>query len=255
MIIGLHGKKGSGKTTFENIYREMVPDLFCIAFADALKRAAAWIAYENKQDFFTGRKDVVLKDVTINLKEVCFDIISFAVRYETCRALNLTPEVCLEVLELGLRKKYGVKDDWGKICFGGITAGRFLQELGDLTRELIHPDIWVEVVRTRLRENQSRPVLITDIRFKNELKMVKSLSTDETPVYLFRILRKMDPKEGKKMDPNREMMEGKEVDDGRDKNHGSETALDRVSLPIIPNIGSLETYEKTVRILLEKLIE
>lgn len=51
---------------------------------------------------------------------------------------------------------------------------RFLQDLGTGVRNILGADIWVEVVKRRIADIPG-PVVLTDVRFPNEAKMVRDL--------------------------------------------------------------------------------
>jgi tRNA uridine 5-carbamoylmethylation protein Kti12 len=61
----------------------------------------------------------------------------------------------------------------------GTTARTLLQTLGtEWGRDTINPDIWVNVMRRKLCHgmfNEYHPVIIDDLRFKNEAEMVRQL--------------------------------------------------------------------------------
>lgn len=60
------------------------------------------------------------------------------------------------------------------IC--GRSARFLLQTLGtEWGRSIIHPDIWVEAIRRKILATDAATVIIDDIRFDNEVAMVKSL--------------------------------------------------------------------------------
>lgn len=62
--------------------------------------------------------------------------------------------------------------DWGK------TPRQMLQLIGtDALREVVHNDIWIIPMKRKLKEHMrnNKSVVITDMRFPNEAKLIKNL--------------------------------------------------------------------------------
>ena len=264
VVIGLHGKKKSGKTTFEGVARNIFPfyRLECIAFADALKECCKYLAYKNKDCFDTQQgKGTVLSNVQINLTEVCFDIVSFGFGYENCKQLGLYPINCMLKLQQVIRQTFPVKDlangQFQDIDFGGITAGRLLQIMGtDICRNHIHPQLWVNIIKNKILSLNGRRdvILVTDVREINEYEMLQSLETR-----VIRIQRTISsrnsniPKEYKlsSISSRDDKLFSERIsswsEGDRLENHSSEVALDEVSMHTILNNGTLEEFQLAVK--------
>ena len=67
------------------------------------------------------------------------------------------------------------KDEWwSEKLLRDITPRRMLQEIGtDLFRNNFHCDIWLNCLENKLRKYKNKNVVISDCRFKNEIKMIK----------------------------------------------------------------------------------
>ena len=48
-----------------------------------------------------------------------------------------------------------------------------MQKFGDLTRQLLDPDIWIKLALQTHGEQNTDVLIITDVRFKNEAKAIK----------------------------------------------------------------------------------
>lgn len=57
--------------------------------------------------------------------------------------------------------------------WGGLTARRALQHLGTEFGRAMHPDVWIRLALSKA-ERASGPVVIPDVRFKNEAAAVRA---------------------------------------------------------------------------------
>lgn len=66
------------------------------------------------------------------------------------------------------------KDEWWSEKFGRpITPRHMLQYFGtEVMRNNLHQDIWILSVLKRIESNPEKDYVITDVRFRNEIKMV-----------------------------------------------------------------------------------
>lgn len=53
------------------------------------------------------------------------------------------------------------------------TNRKLMQKFGDLTRQLLDPDIWIKLALQTHGEQNTDVLIITDVRFKNEAKAIK----------------------------------------------------------------------------------
>ena len=110
---------------------------------------------------------------------------------------------------------------------------RFLQQLGHAMRQHVHDDVWLDVVKRDVQFllAEGIPTVITDLRYLNELEMVKRLGGVTVRVH-------RDPLGD---DPNARFY--------------SETALDGVQVDVeIDNTGSLDSLRLAAAELVERVI-
>lgn len=81
------------------------------------------------------------------------------------------------------------KDEWWSEKTGkDITPRNILQMMGtEIGRDMIHPDIWILALQKRIGMYQN--VVISDVRFPNEMKFIQSLGG-----FIVRVKRGSDPK-------------------------------------------------------------
>lgn len=205
--IGVTGKYGHGKDHFFERLREHAP-VVRVAAGDELKRVCA--ALMPGAEFATQAD----KDVPITRDDV-FD--TWHAAYALCgfefghRLTDIPAQWALahSVFEV-------------EMAFSSVlertrprTRGELLQLVGtEIGRERIDPDLWMKLSERRIRELQARgvPWVVTDVRFENELEMVRRLGGV--------VLRVEAPA----LTPGT-----------RDHAHPSETALDHVPLPTFVN--------------------
>ncbi len=54
------------------------------------------------------------------------------------------------------------------------TPRYLLQVIGTGFRDLVHPDVWVKIVEEKYKNNINEHVVITDVRFPNEVEMINN---------------------------------------------------------------------------------
>jgi len=103
----------------------------------------------------------------------------------------------------------------------GLTYGRLQQLVGEGMRQVICDDVWIRAALT----DDSRPIIITDVRYPNEVKAI-----EERGGIVIRIVR-----------------DSVKIDDGRDVNHPSETALDDwIFKHYVTNNGTLKEFREQI---------
>jgi energy-coupling factor transporter ATP-binding protein EcfA2 len=143
LVIGVTGRRGSGKSTFCRHVEEILGEVIWVTFAEPIKR------------------------------------------------------FCVDVLGIPESVVYGedsVKSEWSteihwpdsQMC---MTAREVMQYFGtDLMREWI-PDVWVRAARLAIDRAESSVVVVQDVRFSNELEMLRELPSDRYSVKLVRLKR------------------------------------------------------------------
>ena len=56
----------------------------------------------------------------------------------------------------------------------GCTPRKYLQQLGDLGKELCGPDVWTKIAINKINESEKNIIIITDCRFIQELELIKA---------------------------------------------------------------------------------
>lgn len=82
--------------------------------------------------------------------------------------------MCREILPLGA----DLPENKENPAYGllGVSPRRIWQTLGtEWGRDLIHPDLWVEIVRRQLNTTTAKTIIFDDCRFENEAEMIHEL--------------------------------------------------------------------------------
>jgi hypothetical protein len=136
MIIGLSGKKRSGKNTVAN----------------GLETRLHW-AYPNS---FIAQ--MAFGDA---LKDICMQL--FSLTWEQCYGEDKDTLTKIQWSRIpGIR---GIS--------GHLTARELLQVFGTNIVRSMNPDAWTEALITRIREFNPTFTLVTDVRFPNEVKAIQ----------------------------------------------------------------------------------
>lgn len=165
-VIGFGGERGSGKDTVAKLLKQQLEDegreVTLMGMSDILREAIAILnprihvpwTYQFSNEV-PGREAV-----------------ESALHEATNTRIYHYLEVLTTLLELG-----GLSEDDAYTEIKRIPEVRqFLQELGtEVVRELIDTDAWVKAIQRRIATElyQGRHVLLTGVRFPNELEMVK----------------------------------------------------------------------------------
>jgi len=159
MIIGISGKKQSGKDTLAK-FLKLNYDAKLYAFADPLKQS------------------------------ICMDIFGLTYKqvYGTDDEKNALTKYKWDNLNLDIRKKYS-SDNIFKSGF--MTAREIMQIVGtDIFREMFYNDIWVDTTFRKIHKdiklinNKNNIAVITDVRFVGEVERII-----EENGYIIRLLR------------------------------------------------------------------
>lgn len=142
-LIGIAGKKQSGKNTVANILRSLTINL----------------PIDNDIIDFVKNRLIDTKSLDLYSK---YKTASFAYPIKICASLMLN--IPVEAFESEDFKKQVIPEF-------GITYRQFLQKLGTEVGRNIHPDIWVNYV---IKQIGNKPTIITDVRFKNECDAIKN---------------------------------------------------------------------------------
>lgn len=139
-LIGISGKKQHGKDTVAKIIQDMYPDEYIILkFADKLKDMVCVLLDCTRMEL----EDPKYKETPLGEKWEKFTTHDAGPFGEITTSYYLTPRLILQLL--------------------GTECGR----------EIIHPNIWVNVTMNTVAKNQLPGAIITDVRFPNEAEAIK----------------------------------------------------------------------------------
>jgi hypothetical protein len=166
-IIGLAGRKQSGKNTSYNCMKLWIPDAQEFAFADPLKEMCINIlgleyrqAYGSDADKNEQVSHLLFENFPVTVWEYADGQIS--------TTLRLPPS------DLGMLKD----NTWAPPRFprratGPMTARQVLQFWGsEIFRKAYH-NVWVDATLRKIRKSGCETAVITDCRFPNELEAIQ----------------------------------------------------------------------------------
>lgn len=170
-IIGIAGRKQSGKNTVANIINGHV--------LQSLDMIQEFRINES------GSLEIKTSDSTGNVGWGIFDLLRKDEEFISYAETNMWPyvkiyhfadylkEMCVELFNLSPRQVYGTDDDKNTNTPYGMTAREFLQYFGTNVMRKIKDDIWCSyTIKTILQESPSI-ALIPDVRFPNEVAAIK----------------------------------------------------------------------------------
>lgn len=267
MIIGISGKKQSGKDTVAKIVQWLVYSSYKPqkhhTQEEWLKIGDVWgLSGWDRKQFADKLKNIVclligctreqLEDNDFKEKELgeewwCYEYVctSLGNKGEEVRmAGTLIPYPDNRAEEL--MKNNSKKLKYVKLI--KLTPRKLLQLIGtECGREIIHPNIWISALMSEYKldtpKRQSTILpnwIITDVRFPNELKAI-----EDRGGVVIRVNRNPRPYNN---------IEGKEINKTYTDTHESETALDNHEFSFtIGNDGTIEDLISKVRFILETI--
>lgn len=217
LIIGLHGKLFSGKSTVEGFLRLIYEkDVAFFSNAGALKVFCAFLTGEIKPYITQKGKNSVMPPEIEEFSEKMRKGIRELYGYETMLFSMKRSEMHEKVLT-AFQNVFGDLVD-GSLPTKDVTYGKMLQLVGtEVFRNQISKDFWTTLVMKHMRKCPLPVVVLTDVRFPNEFEMVENMPSG----HVIRIERQ-------------------EIFSlNRDPNHPSETSLDGKKIHTLENYGSL----------------
>lgn len=245
--IGIHGKVRSGKNHMCNVMKKHEPNapLGELSFGECIKKATSALLTGSalSADMFNSQEDKdkpaeFVRNITLDqsvravlcvVAGIIFDFDEMDWRSEDPKLGGRTAGNVFDIIYKDIHSRLLKNGKRTEMRFRDpISRGRLLQIVGtDIFREQIHPDAWVLALRNRIEFYVRNNVffVITDVRFPNEIDMVRGFGGDVVRI------------------------EAPEIDVSlRDPNHPSETACDGIELPTFVNDRS-----EVQNALLEKL--
>lgn len=179
-IIGLSGKKQSGK------------DTVCNYVKNSLIYGRKNISYKNKKMTYSDRSNVskiyhfnnvINYSFADKLKELCINFLGL--KREQCYGTNEEKDSKTkykwENFPEEIRKKYGYPS-------GYLSGRNVMQVFGtDICRNMFYRDIWIDQTIKKIDEEKSKIAFISDIRFESEVVGLKEHYKDD--VVFIRLLR------------------------------------------------------------------
>lgn len=125
---------------------------------------------------------------------------------------------------------------WSNVFGRPVTPRTMLQQIGtDVIRNHLHQDMWVQLVKKNILDKRyGEDIVITDVRFENEIKMIEALGGK-----VVRVVRGPTPQW------ERDLLNGKDLQDIENLPHESEYAwIKHVTSTIDNNSSKKELHEK-----------
>ena len=186
-IIGISGKKQSGKNTMANILhgivlkeRDLIKDYSINAKGGLVINTATADGEEGWGEFDITRKDSGFIEYAEHNMWPYVKLYSFADTLKwICHELFDIPTESLWGSEKSKNKKMSYH--WEKMPghvtdhhgYGPMTAREFMQWFGTDIMRKAHPNIWLNNTIKRIEQEQPKTAIIADVRFKNEADAIK----------------------------------------------------------------------------------
>lgn len=170
-IIGISGKKQSGKNTVANYIngcilksKNMIQDF------DITNNGELEILTSNiNGDAGWGIFDVTRKDENfLNYAEI--ELWPYIKLYHFADYLK---HICVELFDLSPKQVYGTDTDKNTDTPYGMTAREFLQYFGTNVMRKIKDTVWVDYTIKTIKSEKSSLAIIPDVRFPNEVRAIK----------------------------------------------------------------------------------
>lgn len=183
-IIGISGRKQSGKNTFANYIngsilksQEMIQDFF---IDENGKLVVKTTDHDGKSGY--GILDVTRKDMSfIEYAEI--DLWPYVKVYSFADYLK---DICMNLFDFRYEQVYGTDDDkntlvninWKSMPYskkkGKMTSREFMQHFGTNIVRKFKDDAWVVNTIRRIVSEDSEVSIIADVRFPNEVNAIKN---------------------------------------------------------------------------------
>ena len=183
-IIGISGRKQSGKNTFANYVngsilksRDMIQDFF---INENGKLVVKTTDHDGKSGY--GILDVMRKDVSF-IEYAELDLWPYVKVYSFADYLK---DICISLFNFKYDQAYGTDDDkntlvdilWESMPYskkkGKMTAREFMQHFGTNVIRKFKDDAWVSNTLKRIISEDSEVSIIADVRFPNGVEAIKN---------------------------------------------------------------------------------
>lgn len=178
MILGLSGKKQSGKTTGGNFITSIfmanldiaekihINDYGQIEVSDLLGNKAYKGVFDPS---YSRSSDYIIRQV--------FEKLNPEVKLYSFADI-LKQNICMDILNLSYEQCYGTDDDKNSLTDifwenKYMSARDIMQFVGtDIFRKL-KPSVWVDATLNKIKKDNTKLAIITDCRFPNEIDAIK----------------------------------------------------------------------------------
>ena len=169
-IIGISGKKQSGKNTFANYVNGSILKKYGLVDDFSINTEGQ---LQVKTEDAHGKKDWGILDITRKDNEFCSyakdNIWPFVKVYHFADYLK---KICVDLFDLTPQQVYGTDEDKNTLTPYGKTAREFLQSFGTDIMRSIKDTVWVDYTLKLIQQEQSALALIPDVRFPNEVNAI-----------------------------------------------------------------------------------
>ncbi len=170
-IVGISGRKQSGKNTVANIMngvilkqRGLITDYKINDKGQLLIRTVDSNLIEGWGILDVTRKDSAFVEYAENELWPFVKIYHFA---------DYLKKMCVDLFDLSPQQVYGTDDDKNTMTQYGKTAREFLQYFGTDVMRKIKDTVWVDCTLKNIISEQSELAIIPDVRFPNEVKAIQ----------------------------------------------------------------------------------
>ena len=206
MIIGLAGRKQSGKTTAGKILHGSVLKKYGLIENFVINDKGKLLVKTSDSSGTTGwgefdieRKDPVFSDYAEREMWPHIKMYNFA---------DELKRMCYELFDIPVECLYGTEEQknqlqehlqWGNmpthnvlsfVSKGAMTAREFMQYLGTEVMRKMYAPVWTNATMKRIAREQSEISVICDVRFPNEVKAIK-----EAGGHVIKLQRNMFPED------------------------------------------------------------
>jgi len=170
-IIGISGRKQSGKNTVANIINGCVlKDLKMIEDYKVDDHGQLNILTTNKKNVVGwGVLDLLRKDEEF----MSYADASIWPHIKIYHFADYLKKICVDLFDLTPSQVYGTDSDKNTNTPYGMTAREFLQYFGTNVMRKIKDSIWLDRTIKTIQEEQSAIAIIPDVRFPNEVHAIK----------------------------------------------------------------------------------